>query len=323
MHAVVGCSLGFLLLAWSPVVAHAADPAGNDPELQALLDEAGNFTPDPGEPRDAIKAHLLTQRDVHRAFRRIEVGRLPNEADFDPDALLTPALIVRREATAKYPTSRHAWEGLGDVLWWKYKARHKSSDLRESVDAYERASEIAMSLYDFAPKRFYSIIGAIAEGRAVLGDTVVLDAFFRKVKAKGGNWWEMSADHYAMALGKLNDSRAEPLWREVLTNAGPDVTSYAFVAYLLDRKRYQEALDVFDRAKPLGPIQHAERGAMLERLGRLTEAKAEYKPYFDEANKAPFGRLLSVPDRYRIPGSKLQSGINFKPDTSALPTPTS
>jgi hypothetical protein len=80
---------------------------------------------------------------------------------------------------------------------------------------------------------------------------------------------------------------------------------------------------VFDQVKPLGPIQHAERGAMLERLGHLTEAKAEYKPYFDEANKAPFGRLLSVPDRYRIPGSTLQSGIKFKPDTSALPAPTS
>ena len=56
VHPVVGCSLGFLLLASSPVVARAAaDPAGNDPELQALLDEAGNFTPHPGEPREAIK----------------------------------------------------------------------------------------------------------------------------------------------------------------------------------------------------------------------------------------------------------------------------
>jgi hypothetical protein len=152
VHPVVGCSLGFVLLAWSPVVTRAADPPVNDRELQALLDEAGNFTPDPGEPQGAIEAYLLTRRDVHKAVRRIEVGRLPNEADFDPDALLTPALIVRREATAKYPTSRHAWEGLGDVLWWKYKARHKSSDLRESVEAYERAGEIAMSLHDFPPQ---------------------------------------------------------------------------------------------------------------------------------------------------------------------------
>ena len=59
-HPVVGCSFGFLLLAWSPVVA-PADPAGNDPELQALLEK------DEGSPMFNYNTRLRTHHPLSAA----------------------------------------------------------------------------------------------------------------------------------------------------------------------------------------------------------------------------------------------------------------
>ena len=71
----------------------------------------------------------------------------------------------------------------------------------------------------------------------------------------------------------------------------------------------EESKDVIDdAAAQLGvqtdALSDELREALKNRIdaaleaGRLTEAQAEHKLYFDEANKAPFGRLLSVPEAF-------------------------
>lgn len=151
---IVGCGVAISATGLSPHLASAQaaitpmqtleevelTPWEQSAEVKDLL--RGTFVPDPGEPAGAIKAYLATDEKVRKARRRIEAGKLPGEPAFDPEHLLNEALIVRRRSTALYPTSRHAWEGVGDVFWLKYKGRHKSADLREAVDAYERAAEL-------------------------------------------------------------------------------------------------------------------------------------------------------------------------------------
>jgi hypothetical protein len=74
--------------------------------------------------------------------------------------------------------------------------------------------------------------------------------------------------------------------------------------------------------RPFRRYLHALRGAMLERVGRTAEAKAEYQHYFDAVNSGPWGSGLWVPDRYRIPGSTLQQGIKFLPDPTRVRKPS-
>jgi hypothetical protein len=105
----------------------------------------------------------------------------------------------------------------------------------------------------------------------------------------------------------------------------PGKTLPDYVNYLWDRGRYQDALQVFDRKPPteLWALDRAMRGAILERLGRLDEARTEYGAYLQEATKsAPWG-FLDVSERYRIPGSPLQQHIRFRRDLDSLPSPQS
>lgn len=93
-------------------------PIELSPEVQKLI-EGTTLTSDPGEPAEAIGAYLEASEKVRKVMKRIDFGPDPTEP-IDPDQLLAEALVVVRNATARYPTSRHAWMGLGDVFWYKY-----------------------------------------------------------------------------------------------------------------------------------------------------------------------------------------------------------
>ena len=319
----VATGLVVALCAWAIQAKEPAPDSESSSERDILADK---LSPDPGEPPEAIKAYLDTERDVRKAIRRIEIGLAPNEPDFSPQALLDKALAIRRQTAVKYPTSRHAWDGLGTLLWARYKVSHRAADLRGAVEAYERAAELAVQQNTLNSLRsgtdFSSYALASALGRAALSDVAGLDKFFDKLKGTDG--WPLAVDSYATGLGLLNDPRAASVWNEMLAAAPPhERFSSSYVEFLYDRQRYQEALAMYSLASQLGPTQHAQRGAMLERVGRTAEAKAEYQHYFDAVNSGPWGSALRVPDRYRIPGSTLQQGIKFRPDPTRVPKPSS
>lgn len=299
-------------------------PAEHSTEVQQLL-KGSRFFPDRGEPAGAIKAHLETEPKVQRASRRIATGLLPGEPDFDPNQLLDEALIVRQRSVRVYPTSRHAWQGLGDVWWQKYLWQHRAADLRESVNAYTKAAELLV------PQGFGSsgatdmagLASNIGNGLATLSDRAGVEDFFEKLRKT--EFWELARDPYAIALGKMNDPGADQEFQKLLLLISATETLPDYVDYLWDQGRYRDALQILDRRPraKLNATQVGQRGAILERLGRYAEAQAEYQQFLDAVAKIRPWPLLSMPERYRISGSSYQRGIRFRPNTGALPKPTS
>jgi len=306
-------------------------PSGGDIDLTPFEQSAEvrqlvvthRMEPDPGEPAGAIKAYLLTDAKLRKAIVRVRLGPLPDEPAFDPDAVLDDVLRVRQRAAVSYPTSRHAWQGLGDVLWHKYLWNARASDMRGAVDAYVKAAKLLIPRgVDNNERDFGNLARIIAGGLATLSDTASMDAFFAGLRKT--DFWPLCRLPYAVALGSLNDPRADQLFREELDQVGYGLTLPDYVDYLWDRGRYQEALRVLDLKNPASQRlqQVAQRAAILERLGRLAEARAEYQRYLDTAPKGPFFKAR-VSDRYQIPGSVLQRGIDFYPPIDRLPKPTS
>jgi len=286
-------------------------------EVRELL--VGTFAPGEGEPAGAVLIYLKTQDPFYRAWSRIDGTPPEGEPDFDPHALLDEVLRARRRATVLYPMSRHAWQGVGEFFWRRYYWRPRRADLREAVTAYLRAAELVIPYAsangdrDFQSAATYAALGLVA-----LSDTATLDVFF--AKTKGTEAWVLAREIYVVALGRLDDPRADAMFRELL--AEHPQYPWSYIEYLIDRGRYEEALRLID-GRPLRgyPTDHVRRGSLLERLGRFSEAEAEYQKY--RADPQPFlgGYIFPLPKRYRVPGSTLQTGMKFRPDSDALPKP--
>ena len=300
-------------------------PAEQSGEVQALL--YGTLAPDPGEPAGAVKAYLLTQEQFQRAWSRIEAGPSRGAPDFDPHALLDDVLRARRRAVVLYPMSRHAWQGVGEFLWRRYHWRPRRADLQEAVTAYTRAAELLVpyGTARMGGRDFHALATYIARGLAALSDTAALDAFFSNVR--GSALWEGARPTYVVALALLNDPRADGMFREQLAECPQFPWSY--VDYLIDRRRYEEALRLVEGTPQLipggnpprrYPSDHAQRGALLERLGRSAEAGAEYRQYFAAIGQSSWLQH-TVQERYRVDGSPLQAGMKFHRNVDTLPAP--
>ena len=293
-------------------------PSEQSGEVQALL--YGTLAPDPGEPAGAIKAYLLTQEQFQRAWSRIEAGPSRGEPDFDPHALLDEVLRARRRAVVLYPMSRHAWEGVGEFFWRRYHWRPRRTDLHEAVTAYTRAAELLVpyGTARMGGRDFQSLATYISRGLVALSDTASLDAFFSKLK--GTELWGGARETYVVALGLLNDPRADRMFREQLAESPQFPWSY--VDYLIDQRRAEEALRIVEQTDPPRryPSDYARRGALLERLGRFADAEVEYRRYFSEIGQTSWFQH-SVEERYRVPGSTLQTGMKFHPNVDSLPAP--
>jgi len=293
-------------------------PAEQSGEVQALLQ--GTLAPDPGEPAGAIKAYLLTEEQFQRSWSRIEARPSRGEPDFDPHKLLDDILRARRRAAALYPMSRHAWEGVGEFFWRRYHWRPRRADLHEAVTAYTRAAELLVP-YGTAwmdGRDFQSLAIYIARGLVALSDTAALDAFF--LKLKGTELWGGARETYVVALGLSNDPRADRMFREQL--AEHPQFPWSYVDYLIDRRRYEEALRLVEQTDSPRryPIDYARRGALLERLGRSADAEVEYRRYFAAIGQTSWFQH-SLEERHRVPGSTLQTGMKFHPNVDSLPAP--
>jgi tetratricopeptide (TPR) repeat protein len=287
-------------------------------EVQALI--SGTFVPDPGEPAGAIKTYLTTYEQFRRAWTRIGDGPQPGEPDFDPHALLNEVLRARRRSTVLYPMSRHAWEGVGEVLWRQYYAWPRRAELREAVTMYIKAAELLIpyGTASMGGRDFFGAATRVAHGLVALSDTASLDAFFAKLN--GTEFWEQAREIYAVALGELNDPRADRMFRDQLAEHPEYPWSYIY--YLIDRGRYEEALLLVDRVPRRYATDYVLRGALLERLGRISEAEVEYRRYWDDPPRYFFSdRVSPLPARDRIPGSVLQTGMKFLDRYWELPRP--
>lgn len=318
----------------SPQVAGTPPPSREQVDMTPWEESAevrellyGTFVPDPGEPAGAIKMYLATEEQLRTAWQRIEEASRAGDPDFDPETLLDEILAARRRATALYPMSRHAWQGVGYFHWRRYHWRPRRADLCEAVSAFTRAAELLIphGTGRMGGRDFYGAASHVAGGLVVLSDTAVLDAFFSKLE--GTEFWEGAREIYVRALGALNDPRADRMFRELL--AEHPQYPWSYIEYLIDRGRYADALQLVDRTPPFGSssdsprpyaFHHARRGALLERLGRLSEAQAEYRLYWDRAPRFFGGYLSPLPERYQVPESPLQVGMKFSPG-DVLPKP--
>lgn len=306
------------------------------PEVSELL-QGTTFIVDPDEPVEAVKAYVETMKKLPQALGRIRLGSNPDQPDIDPDRILRDALGVMRTAAARYPTSRHTWQGVGDVLWLQYEWRHKAQDLREAVDAYMKTIDLTLPRRDDG-RDFSYVARRISQGLTLLKEPQALDAFMRKLEAadqkfRTTTFHGQALGEYTEALARLKDPRADQLYQEMLSGVKPNVFSFKYyVGYLFDNGRYQEALQLLEKIPPSeirSPVEsrllHIMKGATLERLGRLDEAKAEYQTYRDAvaAVKGTWFYAFPADEKFRIPGSVLQQGIEFGPDPNELPEPQS
>lgn len=174
--------------------------------------------------------------------------------------------------------------------------------------------------------RYARLTSLTAHGLALLKDRATLNAFFQKLK--NTTFWDVAISYYADALRTLKDPLAEQLYQEIIAlrshpRADPGSREAAlcgYADYLYSQGRYQEAWQILEKLPPsaVTDLDHLLKGAVLERLGRRDEAKIEYQQYLDEVAKrkqTPFPSL-PAPEKYRIPGSRLQQGIELEFCTS-------
>jgi len=312
-------------------------PSGVSPEMQELI-KGTTLAPDPGEPAGAIRAYIDAEKKVGDAMKQTRFGVDPAEPSkpHNPDKPLDEALTVMRDATAQYPTSRHAWMGLGNVYWFRYASRHKAEDLRESLQAYMRAIEVSLPLPSGGTRERDAghLARRIAKALVVLKDRATLDRFFQNLKAADTEIWQIGMVYYAQALSALKDPRADELYQ--LLWAATDITQpgailySSYIEYLYDQGRYREVLELLGKVSPselTNPISikrfHLLKGATLERLGQFDDAKKEYRGYLDQLAtiKQVAPSWFPADERFRIPGSDLQQGIDFGRSPDELPEP--
>jgi tetratricopeptide (TPR) repeat protein len=239
--------------------------------------------PDVNEPAALLQSYLEGRRQL----------RLGNT-----DA----AIKIFRAAVKEFPDRRHAYAGLALGLWQQYEGTREMNVLRASVKAYLRAADIGM--------RYGRVLytGYIGPGLTALKDKKRLDDFFQRALSVDDNRYLTLLD-YARALATLSDTRAEE-WYLKAINEQPagnmDATTY-YAEWLLDTGKEAEVI-VFIGTDPPIDYLHFLRAVALERLGHTRDVGKEYDAY------RRFNANFPAPAKYRIPGSRSQTGLIFEGD---------
>jgi tetratricopeptide (TPR) repeat protein len=218
------------------------------------------------------------------------------------------------QAIREHPESRHLHLQLAELLWYIYKDQDGgTASLAESNKEVMLAANIGLKLGTIDDSR---TLWLASQTLGTLHDTVDLDRVFNAALLK-----ERSAYRYllyAKGLELSGDPRAEDAFRSSLALEPGGQTLPAFGEWLLDQGRDQEVLELIP-ANDQDHYPHFLRGVAFERLGKIKEAKAEYKQYSD------FSKAFPAPQRFLVGKGIVQaeSGINFVtsiPETKAIPT---
>jgi tetratricopeptide (TPR) repeat protein len=201
-------------------------------------------------------------------------------------------------ATARLPDSRHLHQQYAEVLWDLSGGRDRAL-LAQSAQEATRALEIAFRF----GKVDYGLTHRLAETLGRTGDRGTLDRLFQEALKLDSS--AVIYLDYARGLALMGDPRAGDLFYKA-TQIQPDGDAMIqYGEWLLDHGQNEEALDRLPRSGPLR-YTHFLRGVALERLGRAGEAQQEYAQFREYSSTFP------APERFRIPGSRLQAGIHFK-----------
>jgi len=331
---ITGAASLWAMRAGGQVVKPDLTPLKDSPEVQQLIE--GTFTPDPDEPAAAVKVYIETEKKFKEAMGVGRFGPGDTEAltTVNPEPPLNEAIAAMQNATKLYPTSRTAWMGLGELLWNKYARWHRARDLRDAIDAQTRAVDLMLAKGSDADGRHrLNLADQVMRGLALLKDRTALDAFYQKLGPAEVR--DLALFPYTEALAALNDPRADQQYRRMLAGGKPGLPNsilVSYIEYLFAQQRYQEVLRQIGEI-PASDIRppvytrwsHLVKGAALERLGRLDEARVEYQGYLDEVakQKQVWPYVFPANEKFRIPGSALQKGIEFSREPYELPEPQS
>lgn len=282
--------------------------------------------PDTNENVEGLRAFLDGMNKVKQSIKKRTFGDEIDTKSLPIGKWLEEGEKYLLSMREKYPESRHVSEGLGRIYKELYEHTQNRKYLEKAADAFIHAEKLGMK---------YGVVGVphyvqeVSDVLATLYNRNRLDSyFFMVIEVFPEN--EYVYLHYAKALSKLNDKRAEEFFEKAISlredgNFQP-IVEYA--EHLLDRGDEKEAIGVLQQLSPsedYAYFPHFLKGFALEKMGRLKEAEEEYKKYLrfrdsaktsDEAQFSKyFFRVLS---KYRIPGSELQKGIPFKDERTPI-----
>lgn len=253
-----------------------------EPEVRELLQttylghERG--LPDPGEPLVVLKKYL--EQNAHGYSQQLRMS----------GTLLDRELVAWQVLTHKYPRSRHALVGLAQLYRTQAQASGNSETLRQAVEAYVLAAEIALEHGTIRYTR------QLSELLVELGDKESLDSIFGVILAQPKEMdhtgYYLALVDYADALALLDDDRAWSYFEEAI-DFNPEANGEAFNLYarhLLDHGLAQQALEVLDR---LTPERRLSWGKPISLRKEAAELVGIDTPSVDE-EVATFKKLLGA-----------------------------
>lgn len=202
------------------------------------------------------------------------------------------------EATAKFPESQALHRIYAELLW-DLSGGTDPEFLRQAAQEATQSAELDLR----ANRVDYAVTSLLAETLGRTKDRETLERLFGRMLAVDSSS-PVYLD-YATGLVLLGDSKAEVAFKNALRSDPNGDAAARYGEWLLDQRRETDALAVLPKETPVYYI-HFLRGLALERLGQVEEAKAAYDRY------RSFSQTFPAPERFRIPGSTLQSGIRFQ-----------
>lgn len=207
-----------------------------------------------------------------------------------------------KEALAISPGDRTLHRQLAELNWYFYQERGKRP---EDLKGARQEALAALELGFEAGEVDHYLTWLLAHIFGQTKEVGALERVFTEALAL-----ESSAPvylDYARGLSLLKDKRAESVFRESLRiqpQGNPALLELG--EWLLDHGREAEVPSLLEREK-FNYYAHFLRAVAFERLGQEEEAQREY------LNFSEFSKSYPGPERFRIPGSRLQeeSGIRF------------
>jgi tetratricopeptide (TPR) repeat protein len=206
------------------------------------------------------------------------------------------------ELAARYPDSRTAHTHLAQSYWNKFKQTGDKNFAKKAFRAELKASQNGLA------QGGVHYVSWLEEMGTEAGELDAVIDWYHQILAKYPDDYQTNL-YLAKVLVKKNDlKKAEELFKKAkeVRPAGNVDAHAAYVEFLLDQGRYEEALtnsiligeDIY--------YMHFLQGVALEKLGRGEEAKKHYAKYVDMSKSFP------APKRYMIEGSEYQAGIAFE-----------
>jgi hypothetical protein len=213
------------------------------------------------------------------------------------------AQLVLDRALALFPESRHLHALKAELLWYRSKGADRAL-IEEAGHEATQAMDIALGFGAVD----YGLTDLLAQTLGRTGDAITLDRLFTEALTRDAG--PTVYRHYALGLSRMNDPRAEDMFKRAVEKEPEGDALADYGEWLLDRDRDADSLDRIPKTSGLYYLQFL-RGVALERSHRMEEARAAYAKFRD------FSARFPAPARFRISGSSVQasSGIHFDDET--------